>query len=525
MPQTPRDLATDLPQRRVGSTDMSDWTPSFAGYPGAAIVEFYKNKKGETKKRTIKHLLWGDWLLVGKTKKEGLVQAYSRGKVGFVDPASLTQKRVLEIVFVDIGQGDGCLIVTPDDEHIVIDAGEEDNMYRFLNWRYGRFKKRFEFEALVVSHPDQDHYKGFGEFFDEAAHPNVKNIKFKKMYHNGIVERKAKSSLGPKVKIGGKTHISGLVQTTDDLEDFLSVESRWKGKQYPTLLSDMLASKRVKDFQSLSVEDGHLPGFEEDKPVSIQVLGPVPAQRSNGETCLKWLSSVGKTKNGHSLVLKLQYENISVLLGGDLNVPAEHLLLRHHTGLDSPAKGTDEHETLVRAAREVFQVDIAKACHHGSADFTSVFLESLNPLATVISSGDDEPHSHPRAETLGAIGLLSRGPRPLIFSTELARSTKERIKHPSVVRKQFHAAHDKLVELESDPDATEKEIERAQKVFDDLVDDIERSVAVYGAINVRTDGKRVVFAQKVERGSGKWDTYRLEPQGSSKVLEYVSKHS
>ncbi len=521
MPSAPSDLRADLPSRARGGVDMSAWTPSYAGYPGAVIKQFFVNKDGETKTRTIKHLIWGDWMLVGTKKKGGLVEAYSRGKRGFVDPASVTNERVLEVVFVDIGQGDGCLVVTPNDEHLVIDAGEHDNMYRFLNWRYGRFKNDFEFDALFVTHPDQDHYKGFKEFFDLTAHPDAKRIKFTNVYHNGIVERKAKHSLGPRVKIDGKSHIKGLVQTDGDLDDFLSVESRWKGKNYPTLLNSMVQSDRVGNIRSLSAEDGFVPGFEGGKDLSIEVLGPV-LTRHNGEPSLRWLSSVGKTKNGHSVVLKLQYKNISMMLGGDLNIPAEHLLLAHHTGLESPPK-SEEHKTLVAAARKVFQVDIAKACHHGSADFTSIFLEALNPIATVISSGDDESHAHPRAETLGTIGLFSRGSRPLIFSTELARSTKERIKHPSVVRGKFTAAKDRLLELHADPNAKQKDIDKAEQQFKKLVTEIERSVAVYGAINVRTDGHKVLFAQKIERGSG-WDTYRLEPQGSNEVLEYVAKH-
>ena len=67
---------------------MSDWTPAFAGYPQTTIREFYVNKNGETKTRAIKYLLWGDWLLVGKKTKNGLVEAYSRGEVGFIDPTT-----------------------------------------------------------------------------------------------------------------------------------------------------------------------------------------------------------------------------------------------------------------------------------------------------------------------------------------------------------------------------------------------------------------------------------------------------
>ncbi|MCB9514343.1 MAG: hypothetical protein H6694_08530, partial [Candidatus Latescibacteria bacterium] len=110
-----------------------------------------------------------------------------------------------------------------------------------------------------------------------------------------------------------------------------------------------------------------------------------------------------------------------------------------------------------------FQVDVAKSCHHGSADFTVDFMRRVNPFATVISSGDNESYSHPRADALGCAGRYSRGSRPKVFSTELARS------------------------VSSGGDI------------------------LYGMINCRTDGKRIVMAQMKEKRTGAdiWDSYEL----------------
>jgi hypothetical protein len=239
---------------------------------------------------------------------------------------------------------------------------------------------------------------------------------------------------------------------------------------------------------------------------------------------LPWLSSVGKTKNGHSVVLRLQYRNVSMMLGGDLNIPSEHLLLSTHTKMSSPpAQG--EEAAFVEAARKVFQVDIAKSCHHGSSDFTHWFLQALNPIATVISSGDDEPHSHPRSDTLGAIGRYSRAhPRPLIFSTELARSSKDSNQKPWELRSQIWDQVQKVLGAKNEGQR-KKGLAKLKK---DLNSDITRSVAVYGAIHVVTDGHKVIIYQKLERksGSGKYDIYRLEPSGEDGTgpLMFVSKH-
>jgi hypothetical protein len=55
---------------------------------------------------------------------------------------------------------------------------------------------------------------------------------------------------------------------------------------------------------------------------------------------------------------------------------------------------------------------------------------------------------------------------------------------------------------------------------------LERSVAVYGMINLRTDGRRVVLAQKLEDKSPdgrKWDA--LPRADAAGTLRYVSKHT
>ncbi len=236
----------------------------------------------------------------------------------------------------------------------------------------------------------------------------------------------------------------------------------------------------------------------------MEVIGPV-AEKVNGKDSLPVFdANKGKTKNGHSVVIKLTIGNLRLLLGGDLNTESEYHLLHHFSNIDvadikkqlkdksiSDTKRKNlesQMEQAIVKARKVLEVDIAKSCHHGSADFTSEFLRALNPIATIISSGDNEPHTHPRPDTLGTIGKHSRGERSLIFSTELARSGKE------------------FVEV--------AKIDTAKKK--------ERVITVYGMINVRTDGKKVIVAQKLERpaaGRG-WDIHKLEWNIKTKEFEY-----
>lgn len=509
----------------------------FATYPDAKVVDDAGDE--------VQHLIWGDWVRVEDPPHPtpppaaGLVRVRARGVSGWMDPQDLQEERIVEIVFVDVGQGDGCLLVTPDDDHVVIDAGVSDNMYRFLRWRYAGFEREWRFAAAVISHPDSDHYTGFRPLFDEDT------VSFGAVYHNGIMEERGSDPLGPQVQLGGQWYLSGLMTNQDALEAFLSDTSRWQGnannsatwKRYPKLMNQLLDESRVDDIAMLSTtatDTSFVPGFGGNDPdkVRLEILGPLvefpdgpntPMLRQFGDTATSKGRNRGKTKNGHSVVLKLRYRDVSVLLGGDLNQPAEHFLLGQYTLITAPFPYSEADERqLIDAAGPTFGSDVVKSCHHGSADVTDAMLGAINSVATVVSSGDDESYAHPRPETLGALGRHGRGQRPLLFSTELMRSTRE---DEGDAREERAALVQSIRDAESagDTDRVEElEVELAK--LDDRI--FGRNVAVYGAINLRTDGHRVVMAYKLEREAKrggrltKWDLYRMEPV--SGVLTYLS---
>jgi len=53
-------------------------------------------------------------------------------------------------------------------------------------------------------------------------------------------------------------------------------------------------------------------------------------------------------------------------------------------------------------------------------------VAAVNPACFVISFGDQEGHVHPRPDLLGRLGRFGRGESPVLLSTELQRSTRER---------------------------------------------------------------------------------------------------
>ena len=107
----------------------------------------------------------------------------------------------------------------------------------------------------------------------------------------------------------------------------------------------------------------------------------------------------------------------------------EGMIARLHY-LESPMSTTEQialvnkfGTQLQNAVLAPFNVDVAKACHHGSSDFTVKYLKKVNPHVNVFSSGDNKSFDHPVADALGAAGQHAKGDFPLLFSTELARAT------------------------------------------------------------------------------------------------------
>ena len=492
----------------------------YAAYPSAKVFDAEGHQ--------IKHLLWGDWVHVTGGEVAGKVPVHVRGKDGFMAPGDLQSEPLLEVVFVDVGQGDGCLVVTPDDRKLVIDAGIGDNMARYLRWRFNFRGGVRTFDAAVITHPDADHYKGFTPLFDEP------NLRFRRIFHNGIMEQHG-DPFGPEEVAGGVKYITEPMTGRAELEVFLADPSRYTTKLYANLLKKGLARLTPDGDIRMAAASGdpahpsYLEGFEPPGAVRLRLLGPVPEPDAAGRPRLRWFRdlptggsySTSKTKNGQSVILVLEYGELKILLGGDLNASSESFLLSHYTGLPCPSADSNAEQILIEAARAHLGADIVKCCHHGAADFTDAFMAANGAAATIVSSGDEESHAHPRSDTLGAIGRHGRGWRPLILSTELSRSTREDEGTKGVELGRLF----EKIDAETDP--TKRAVLIAER--DRLVEELaERNVTTYGAINLRTDGRCAVMAYMLERERAgnqggkktltRWDIYQLEKVGSGPLV-------
>ena len=89
---------------------------------------------------------------------------------------------------------------------------------------------------------------------------------------------------------------------------------------------------------------------------------------------------IGEGFNDNSLVMRLRYGEVSILLTGDIEARAEERLL---------TDGVDLRSTVLKVA------------HHGACtSSTAAFLEAVDPEAAVISVGEDNDFDHPCDEVL-----------------------------------------------------------------------------------------------------------------------------
>jgi hypothetical protein len=148
-----------------------------------------------------------------------------------------------------------------------------------------------------------------------------------------------------------------------------------------------------------------------------------------------------------------------------------------------------------------FAADVAKACHHGSDDIDFRFVKAIKARVTIVSSGDNEDYAHPRPRVLGASARYGREAKsakgdllpPLLYSTELARSVK--LTEAAAVRQ--------IDDEDSQIDAVEAEIKAvgSDARFIRLDRTPISTDLVYGLINVRTDGTRVLCGYMKEGGN------------------------
>lgn len=299
-----------------------------------------------------------------------------------------------EVSFLDAGQGDGIVMRERNGGVFLVDGGSssvqkvgENRMIPYLKSQGIRV-----IDCAFVSHTDTDHISGLLELLTEmpvyskyresvfgyVGTPVVKRIVLPGVY--GDEE-------GEKVFVGS---------AGDNGEGLGQVPQKWteKDKTYASLVA--LAKEKNVEVTYMAAGDRMKAGED----LSMTCLAP----EANVEY---------ENKNAASMVLWVSYEEIDLLLTGDMEKEGEMRLLEHgvpgrRTVLsDSGSGGTAD--AYGGKAGDV-SVEVLKVSHHGSYTASSEeFITAVKPLISVISCGKDNRYGHPHTETLETLyGANSR---------------------------------------------------------------------------------------------------------------------
>ncbi|MEP6835084.1 MAG: MBL fold metallo-hydrolase, partial [Gemmatimonas sp.] len=466
--------------------------------------------KGATGSERVLNLLWGDGVRIleaGATR----TKVRARGRIGFVANSALGDVSLLEVYFIDVGQGDGILIRTPDGRHIMIDGGYDrsgqptgKNAADFVDWKF--FKdyglKQIHLDAMLASHCDADHYGGLSDLLnvEQIAELDAQDVRVDAFYHAGVAwwinpttKKRWLGAVTPDKKfltqlMNDRPQIAAALATganpklQGDWADFMGHVTKAK-----TLTDEPTLIKR------LSQTDQFVPGFVAGPgTVSLRVLAPFESTINSAPALHNFSSAADKNTNGNSLLLRLDYGRARILLTGDLNSDSQRALLNDYIG-----------------SRLEFQCDVAKACHHGSDDVSYEFLSAMRPAVTVISSGDEEGHDHPRPAIVAAsatTGYLEiqndEIVTPLVYSTELARSlsmgrvSKVTLHDPTGDKT---VATDQLKTISVEAKVTKAGDLNPTTVTRTLDRTMIVAGLIYGLVNVRTDGHTILCATLNEK--------------------------
>lgn len=263
-----------------------------------------------------------------------------------------------QVSFLDVGQGDSSLIVTPEHTVVLVDGGG------------------------TVS---------FGD-------PKEKWRQRKDPYEVG------KDTLVPLMKQRGISHIDYVIAShgdADHIQGLIAVLDRFSvGALFinGVLEKDSMVEELIETAFKRSVPI-YIPSAGEtlqlDRHTSLHFL--YPQIEENSARKIVWNSD----QNERSIVMLLEMYDSTVLYTGDMGISEEKELVNQ-----LKEQGTVQHRP----------VDILKVAHHGSKYSTSEeWIEYWQPLVSIISVGSNNVYGHPAQETL----LRLKEVHSKVFRTDL----------------------------------------------------------------------------------------------------------
>lgn len=429
----------------------------------------------------------------------------------------LRKKPLLRLSMIDVQQGDGLILDTPEGKLVTIDGGDNQLFARHVAARFSgtTAQKPLKIDAMIVTHGDADHFLGLVELVKAEAIKNTAEepdrakkrvfVSPAAIFHNGLVKRpsnRAETAMfGATAEKDGALFVTGLVESPLDLPEtemnkpfktWAGAIAHWRAARAAAGEPDIII-KRI-DQKSKSELKARLG----EKNLAIEPLGPTTSKIAGGPA-LEFLRapapdpelhllgpdaprgalSASHTINGHSIAFRLVYKNVRFLFTGDLNQESMARL--------AAAKPDAE-----------LEAEILKVPHHGSSDFDFGALKKVKPVVSIISSGDEsakKEYIHPRASLVSALGRVARTSTGIIFITELAA---------------FFAVRGYATETHPKTAAENRPFFAFER-------------ANFGVIHIRTDGERVVaFTHSGKRGMNEAYAFTVDAGGEVKMKKKLA---
>ncbi len=229
--------------------------------------------------------------------------------------------QTLKVYFIDVGQGDATFIVTPKETTILIDGGDRDD-YQDYGERVVKLIKKLGYNSI-------------DNIFLTHAH---------------------------------RDHVAGLKYVIENLKVKNFYDT---GFVYPTVyymeILELVKEKKIKYILGRKKENVIIePNFE------VSILYPPT-------------NFIFDNPNDNSMVIRIRYKDISVLVTGDIERAAEEEIVKTY-GNKMPEK---------------IESNILKVPHHGSGTSSTLsFLALVKPEVGIIMCGKNNRFGHPRQSTL-----------------------------------------------------------------------------------------------------------------------------
>ena len=471
------------------------------------------------------------------TQFEGNVVGYIKGK------PPLRDKGVLKISMVDVQQGDGLIIETPEGKIVFIDGGDNKLFARHAAARFlhrnSSAAKPLEIDAIIITHGDADHFDGLNELRKSETLPESKKKKRlyihpKRVYHNGLVKSPSKKDgvSVPETGRFGKTVIKdGKHYIIDLVDDPRQISEENRGTPFNRWCETLdhweqrgpISLKRIE----FGMDENALFDFLKQEKLKVELQGPFTTMVKDPDSTkeipgLPYINkppksavlhleeggsgegpSASHTINGHSITFRMTFGNVRFAFTGDQNKYSMEKMLQE-------------------VGKENLEAEIVKVPHHGSHEFDFQALKAMSPIVALISSGDEDTlheYIHPRATLVAALGKVMRLDTGIIFITELAAFFHKRdYCHQRDILKKFFAEHEKDT-------FTKDEVKRYFTGELDKGDPkafyaFERTN--FGIIHIRTDGERVlVFTHSGKEGTNEAYRFTVKMVNDKRQVEFA----